>query len=152
MNQTAAVVVTYNRKNLLQTCVEKLLAQAGVSCDVIIIDNASTDGTEEMIHTQFHKPEVIYENTGKNLGGAGGFEYGVQKAVRMGYEYVWIMDDDTLPEKTALGALFAAGEKLDHPWGFLSSVAYWTDGNICRMNIQKKDILSLIHISEPTRH
>lgn len=140
MNQTAAVVVTYNRKNLLRICVTKLLGQTGVACDVIIIDNASTDGTAEMIHTEFDKPAVIYENTGRNLGGAGGFEYGVEKAVRMGYEYIWIMDDDTLPEKSALEALFAAGKKLNGQWGFLSSVAYWTDGSICRMNIQKKDI------------
>lgn len=58
---------------------------------MIIIDNASTDGTEEMIEVEFQQPEIIYENTGSNLGGAGGFEYGVGKAIRMGYEYVWIM-------------------------------------------------------------
>lgn len=146
MNQTVAVVVTYNRKELLRQCVVKLLAQAGASCDVMIIDNASTDGTEEMIRSEFRRPEVIYENTGSNLGGAGGFEYGVGKAVRLGYEYVWIMDDDTLPEETALAELFAADEKLSGKWGFLSSVAYWTDGSICRMNIQKKDIFR--HIGE----
>lgn len=127
MNQTAAVVVTYNRKELLRQCITKLLRQKGISCDVIIIDNASTDGTEEMIHTEFNQTTVIYENTGKNLGGAGGFEYGIEKAVRMGYEYVWIMDDDTLPEESALAALFAVGKKLQGHWGFLSSVAYWTD-------------------------
>ncbi len=140
MNQTAAVVVTYNRKELLRLCITKLLGQAGAFCDVMIIDNASTDGTAEMIHTEFQDPAVLYENTGRNLGGAGGFEYGVGKAVRMGYEYVWIMDDDTLPEETALVSLFAADKKLHGRWGFLSSVAYWTDGSICRMNIQKKDI------------
>lgn len=140
MNQTAAVVVTYNRKELLRLCMGKLLGQAGVSCDVIIIDNASTDGTAEMIHDEFENSAVFYENTGRNLGGAGGFEYGVEKAVRMGYEYVWIMDDDTLPEEGALAALFAADKRLHGRWGFLSSVAYWIDGSVCRMNIQKKDI------------
>lgn len=146
MNRTAAVVVTYNRKELLRQCVTKLLGQKDASCDVIIIDNASTDGTEEMIRLEFDRPEIIYENTGSNLGGAGGFEYGVGKAVRLGYEYVWIMDDDTLPEETALAEFFAADLKLNGRWGFLSSVAYWTDGSICRMNIQKKDIFR--HIGE----
>lgn len=140
MNRTAAVVVTYNRKDLLRLCITKLLGQADVFCDVIVIDNASTDGTAEMIRTEFDKPEVIYINTGKNLGGAGGFEYGTEKAVRMGYEYIWLMDDDTLPEESALAALFSADKKLHGQWGFLSSVAYWTDGSICRMNIQKKGI------------
>ncbi len=145
-NRTAAVVVTYNRKELLGLCVDKLLRQIGASCDVLIIDNDSTDGTEEFMKEKFSQQEVVYENTGRNLGGAGGFEYGVGKAVRLGYEYIWIMDDDTLPEETALAELFTADENLRGKWGFLSSVAYWTDGNICRMNIQKKDIFR--HVGE----
>ena len=144
--KTAAVVVTYNRKELLKQCIDRLLGQEGVGCDVIIVDNASTDGTQEMIMRQYNRAEVIYANTGTNLGGAGGFQYGVKKAVSMGYEYVWIMDDDTLPEKTALYKLFEADRELDGEWGFLSSVAYWTDGNICRMNIQKKNIFR--HVGE----
>ena len=141
-----AVVVTYNRKELLKQCIDRLLRQEGVSCDVIIVDNASTDGTQEMFMCQYDRAEVIYANTGTNLGGAGGFQYGVKKAVSMGYEYVWIMDDDTLPEKTALYELFEADRELNGEWGFLSSVAYWTDGNICRMNIQKKNIFR--HVGE----
>lgn len=143
-NHVAAVVVTYNRKALLEQCIAKLLEQENVSCDVFIIDNASTDGTKDMILNRFNVPQVIYENTGANLGGAGGFEYGVKKAVEAGYEYVWVMDDDTLPEKTALSELFNVDKKLNGDWGFLSSVAYWTDGNICRMNIQKKTIFKHI--------
>lgn len=144
MNKTAAVVVTYNRKSLLEQCLDRLLGQKEVFCDVIVVDNASTDGTTEMIRERFSS--VIYENTGANLGGAGGFQYGVRKAALLGYEYVWIMDDDTLPEETALCELFKADEKLNGDWGFLSSVAYWTDGSICRMNIQKRNIFR--HVGE----
>lgn len=140
MRNIAAVVVTYNRKELLRKCVKKLLGQSGASCDVLIIDNASTDGTGRMLQEEFDRPDVIYENTGKNLGGAGGFEYGVGKAVRLGYEYVWIMDDDTLPEEMALAELLKADEKLKGKWGFLSSAVYWTDGSICKANIQKKNL------------
>lgn len=147
-HNVAAVVVTYNRKDLLKQCVENLLAQEEVSCDVIIIDNASTDNTAEMIETEFQTPHVIYWNTGANLGGAGGFQFGVKKAVESGYEYVWIMDDDTLPEKEALKELFAADKELKGNWGFLSSVAYWTDGSICRMNIQKRNIFKHIGKTE----
>ena len=139
-NKIAAVVVTYNRKELLNQCIEKLLKQEKCSCDVIVVDNASTDGTQEMIINQYNISKVIYINTGTNLGGAGGFQFGVKKAVLLGYEYVWIMDDDTLPEKNALFELFEVDKELEGKWGFLSSVAYWTDGNICRMNIQKRTI------------
>lgn len=142
----AAVIVTYNRKALLKQCIEKVLGQKDAVCDVIVVDNASTDGTEQMVRDEFPLKQVIYINTTSNLGGAGGFECGVGEAVRHGYEYVWIMDDDTLPEENALSELLKAGEKLDGKWGFLSSVAYWTDGNICRMNIQKKDIFR--HVGE----
>lgn len=147
-NKTAAVVVTYNRKDLLKECIESLLKQEGTTCDIIIVDNASTDGTAELVMRQYNIPEVIYTNTGANLGGAGGFQYGVRKAVLLGYEYVWIMDDDTLPHNTALDRLFEADRGLNGRWGFLSSVAYWTDGSICRMNIQKKNIFRHVGAKE----
>lgn len=143
-NSTVAVVVTYNRKNLLKQNIDCLLAQTH-SCDVYIIDNASTDGTEELV--KFYIDErVHYFNTGANLGGAGGFEYGVRKASQGVYDYIWMMDDDTLPNPTALEELFEVDKDLNGKWGWLSSVAYWTDGSICRMNIQKRNILR--HIGE----
>lgn len=146
-NKTAAVVVTYNRKALLKECIEKLLRQ-DCPCDVYIIDNASSDGTEEMVKEEFRSSQVFYFNTGANLGGAGGFQYGVKQAVLDGYEYVWVMDDDTLPGEAALSELFKADQKLSGNWGFLSSVAYWTDGSICRMNIQKQNIFKHIGAKE----
>ena len=44
-----AVVVTYNRKELLKEAIEALLNQEYNNCDVLIVDNASTDGTREYI-------------------------------------------------------------------------------------------------------
>jgi len=140
LNPVAAIVVTYNRKDLLRRNLSCLLAQEGAACDIFVMDNASTDGTEQMVREDFDLPSVKYVNTGANLGGAGGFEVGVEHAVALGYEYVWIMDDDTLPYPTALAELLKAREIVGDDWGFLSSVAYWTDGSICRMNIQKKNI------------
>ena len=143
MEKTVAVVVTYNRKDLLERNIQCLLSQKTDKCDIYIIDNASTDGTPEMVNG-FTDPRVQYYNTGANLGGAGGFEYGVKKAVEAGYEYVWLMDDDTLPSEDALYQLLSVGRKLNGNWGWLSSVAYWTDGSICRMNIQKRNIFKHI--------
>ena len=71
--KVCAVVVTYNRKEKLKKCIQCLLGQADSKCDVLIVNNASTDGTEEMIRNEFKIPEVLYYNTGANLGGAGGF-------------------------------------------------------------------------------
>lgn len=135
-----AVVVTYNRKELLKTAIEKIMGQSWKECDILIVDNGSTDGTDKLIYDQFSFERVRYYNTGENLGGAGGFEFGVKKATELGYDYIWMMDDDTWPESDALKALLQADALLGGEWGFLSSVAYWTDGSICKMNIQKKNI------------
>ncbi len=151
-NPVCAVVVTYNRRDKLQKCIDCLLNQENASCDILIVNNASTDDTEEMIRDNYTLPKVLYYNTGKNLGGAGGFEFGVREAVLKGYEYVWIMDDDTWPNEDALYELLNAGKELKDEWGFLSSVAYWTDGSICRMNIQKKGIFRHIGKEEYTKN
>ncbi len=143
-NNVAAVVVTYNRKELLHKCIEKILGQKGASCDVFVIDNASTDGTQKMMQEFFSDSGIHYYNTGANLGCSGGFQFGVKWAMQGAYKYIWMMDDDTWPSENALDELLKAGEKLDGKWGVLSSVAYWTDGSICCMNVQKKTIFKHI--------
>ncbi|MBP3657258.1 MAG: glycosyltransferase family 2 protein [Clostridia bacterium] len=142
----AAVVVTYNRLPLLRRCVERLLAQSA-PCDVLLVDNASTDGTGEWAAAQ---EGIQYRNTGENLGGAGGFNFGMRWAVEAGYSHVWVMDDDTLPEPDALQRLLEADALLGGEYGFLSSAALWTDGSPCRMNRQKlhKDFYSGIGLLE----
>lgn len=148
MNRTAAVVVTYNRKDLLEQCIQRILAQKEAPCDVIVVDNASTDGTAEMVAGKYNLSGVLYENTGTNLGGAGGFQYGARRAVQLGYEYIWMMDDDTLPDETALLEFLKADRALDSKWGFLSSAAYWIDGSICKANRQKKNEFAFVKDKE----
>ena len=134
MEKVAAVVVTYNRKQLLQQCVEKLKNQ-DMPLDIVIIDNASTDGTGDLFDEK--DMNIKYFNTGANLGGAGGFSYGIKKAVELGYEYLWILDDDTMPTTTALHNFFKKDRELSGEYGFLSSKVLWKDESICNMNIQK---------------
>ena len=132
-SNVAAVVVTYNRLELLRQCVEALRAQT-TACDILIVDNASTDGTAQWLTSQ---PDLHYRNTGSNLGGAGGFNHGMRWAVEADYDYVWVMDDDTLPQSDALEKLLEADSVLEGNYGWLSSVALWTDGSECKMNRQK---------------
>lgn len=133
-----AIVVTYNRKELLQECITALLNQNYDNCDILVIDNNSIDGTEELIKTKFRNPKVHYINTGANLGGAGGFNFGMKEAYNIGCDYMWIMDDDCIVNEDSLEKLLEADKKLNGDYGFLSSKVLWKDNTICTMNIQKK--------------
>lgn len=136
MNDIAAIVVTYNRKELLQACITGLLRQTCRHFDILVIDNASTDGTSDALQPYIRAGEIRYCNTGSNLGGAGGFQYGIRLAAMAGYKWIWIMDDDAVPEPAALEALMAAAARCGE-FGFLSSRTLWVDGSLCRMNIQR---------------
>lgn len=144
VDKIVAVVVTYNRKELLLECIKCLINQVDVKPDIMIVDNASTDGTKNAIADHIENREIIYVNTGSNLGGAGGFCFGIEKAVDLGYEYIWLMDDDTLARPNALKGLIEAKTHLNNDFGFLSSIVYWTDGNLCNMNKQKYSITKKI--------
>ena len=134
-----AVVVTYNRKELLKECVQALLNQNYQDCDILIVDNASTDGTKEYILDMVSNSEKItYMNTGSNIGGAGGFNYGIKKAAKMKYDYIWLMDDDTIVRKDSLERIMDIDEILNGNYGFLSSSVLWKDEKTpCIMNKQK---------------
>lgn len=134
MRKTAAVVVTYNRKELLKECIAHLQSQT-VPVDILVIDNASTDGTADLFADSAE--HLYYFNTGANLGGAGGFNCGMKKACEMGYTFIWVMDDDTVPTPTAHEKLMAAHDRLNGQYGFLTSRVLWKDGTPCNMNIQK---------------
>lgn len=135
--KTAAIVVTYNRKNFLINNIQHLLKQEKVDVDIIIIDNASTDGTKDFIEEYIISGQVLYVNTGLNLGGAGGFNYGIRFAYEKGYDFVWIMDDDTYPCPDSLYTLLETYKILKGQCGFLASVVLWKDGNLCKMNLPK---------------
>ena len=143
MNDTAAIVVTYNRCEMLKQNIACLLNQKDAVCDIYVIDNASEDRTRETVQS-FRDERIHYFNTGANLGGAGGFECGVRQAVRDGYKYVWLMDDDTLPHDTALYEFFRADAELKGDWGALNSAAYWVDGSVDNMARVKTGLFSRV--------
>ena len=142
MDKTAAVVVTYNRRNLLEENLKALISQEGCNLDIIVVDNASSDGTGDMVKAIAEDCNNIhYYNTGKNLGGAGGFNKGIKIAAENNtYKYVWVMDDDCIPRSDALKNLINAAKALGDDFGFLSSKALWKDGSICTMNIPRESM------------
>ncbi|MBR1386165.1 MAG: glycosyltransferase [Bacilli bacterium] len=132
-----AIVVTYNRKELLKECINALLTQDYKNCEILIVDNASIDGTKEYITKELKNKKVHYTNTGANIGGAGGFNYGMKEAYKIGCDFMWLMDDDTIVRNDSLSKLIEADKKIKGDYGYLSSVALWKDLTLCKMNIQK---------------
>lgn len=133
--KVAVVIVTFNRKTLLAECIEAILSQNYTNFTLYLIDNASTDGTKEYIQKYLEKDCVQYYNTGENLGGAGGFNFGMKKAAEDGsIDYICLMDDDTIVTKTAIEQLVSDAEKLNDDFGFLCSYVEFTDGTYCKMN------------------
>ena len=111
MSKICAIVVTYNRLELLKMTIERLLNQTRKLDEIIIINNASTDGTKEFLDGM--KDKVTVKTLSKNLGGAGGFSEGIKFAYEKGHDYFWIMDDDTIAESNSLQVLEEALNRSD---------------------------------------
>lgn len=93
-----AVVVTYNRIELLKRNIAALRNQSHRLDWIIVIDNHSTDGTAEWLDKQVSLTAIHQENT----GGAGGFWRGIKEAYERGYDWIWCMDDDVFPREDCL--------------------------------------------------
>lgn len=101
--KTLAVIVTHNRCTLLGRCVDHLQSQIYPPSAILVINNASADGTVEMLERR-NVPFV----TQANVGSAGGWHRGIQHAIDQGFDAVWLMDDDGFPDSGALAALQVA--------------------------------------------
>lgn len=130
------IVVTYNRKKLLKENLEALFCQTYDKYDIFVIDNNSNDGTKEYISEFINDEKIRYINTGKNLGGAGGFSYGMKLVLKENYDYVWLMDDDTIPTKNALSSLVKKAKKINDNFSYIGSLVKWTNNELCIMNSQ----------------
>lgn len=100
----SAVVVTYNRLELLKRCLAALKSQTGKLESLLVVDNASTDGTDAFFAADCER-SIRYLRLNENVGGAGGFASGLLAAIDSGADWIWMMDDDAEPNPTALQEL-----------------------------------------------
>lgn len=110
INNILAVVVTFNRLELLKRCYEALRQQSYDKFDILIVNNGSTDGTYEWIESL---PPTVLRIHQANLGGAGGFYIGQKYGYDKGYEWIWMMDDDGVPDSRQLEELISVCLKND---------------------------------------
>ncbi|HSS69002.1 MAG TPA: glycosyltransferase [Nocardioidaceae bacterium] len=138
--RVVAVVVTWNRRELLAESLSALAAQTRALDGVIVVDNASDDGTDELLAREVGRLDGFESvRTSRNIGGAGGFALGIERALASGCDAVWLMDDDTVPEPTAVERLLDARERYagETP-ALVASKVVWTDGRDHPMNTPRR--------------
>ncbi len=168
-DNVCALVVTYNRKKILLECLEAIKKQTRSVQGIYLIDNASTDGTPELLFEKgyitelppkdikepWEKEFIIHNLTDggpiklhyvrmhENTGGAGGFYEGLRRGYEKSFDWLWLMDDDSIPYSNALEELINAKEKIKKNMVkvplILASKVVWIDGTLHPMNIPPLD-------------
>ena len=132
-DRITALIVTYNRKKELLRCVKAVLEQTHKITDLVIVDNASTDGTLEMLSDNgvlsanmmvaeqinmlglYNGIKIHVIRKEKNTGGSGGFYSGMSAiSENLEYDYLWMMDDDGYPSKNCLQLLYEKTDTYDY--------------------------------------
>jgi len=142
MAQLAVVIVSWNVRELLRACLESLLddlRQSHIDAGIWIVDNASADGTTDMISTAYPSCHLIASS--RNLGFAAGNNLAMRRILEPPAqvpEFLWLLNPDTRVKRGAarflLDALYAdpdagvAGAKLFNPDGTLQHGAFHFPG------------------------
>lgn len=101
-----ALVVTYQRPDELQRVIESLMSQTRIPDHIIVFDNGGTERAAQTLQGFRGPLEILLSE--RNLGGAGGFASGLSHALALGADWVWLLDDDAIPDHNALEKLLKA--------------------------------------------
>jgi GT2 family glycosyltransferase len=130
--KVAALVVTYNRLDLLKEVIDALRGQTYSQLSIVVVNNGSTDDTAQWLNSQSDVTTITQDNT----GGAGGFNTGMRYIAEHNYDACWLMDDDVVCSPDALKELLNALQKNDNI-GFVCSKVVGLDGT--PMNVPMVD-------------
>lgn len=98
------VITTFNRAPLLRELLDSIALLNPAPAGVVVVDNASTDSTAEVLADPRLQVPVVVQRMDANVGGSGGFAAGVARALDEGAEWLWLMDDDVVVLPDALAA------------------------------------------------
>ncbi len=106
-----AIVLTHDRRELLHACLAALGRQTHPPDRVLVIDNASTDGSRDMLAAEFAGVEVLRRP--ENDGSAAGFRAGIEHVHGNGFDWLWMLHDDVVPTDSSLEELLSATARID---------------------------------------
>jgi rhamnopyranosyl-N-acetylglucosaminyl-diphospho-decaprenol beta-1,3/1,4-galactofuranosyltransferase len=141
--KTATVIVTYNRLALLKESIKAHLSQTRLTDILLIVDNFSTDGTQdylEKLSREHDFVKILFLNA--NTGGAGGFHAALNHLVNNKEEvdWVWLMDDDAIPDSCALEKLIQNAGSSTNIYGSLPHTNHncsWPNLNLDKKPLEK---------------
>lgn len=131
-SRLVAVVVTHDRLAQLKVTLAALLAAAPEDlAAVLVVDNASSDGTADWL-AGLSDPRLHLLRHARNLGGAGGFETGMRRAMEhLAPDWIVVMDDDARPAPDTFATFHAADRSAHDAW---AAAVRHPDGRICDIN------------------
>lgn len=117
MSSVSILVPTYNRRDYLKQCVDSLLATT-VPCEIIVSDNASTDGTAELM-AGYDDPRLRYIRQPENTGGLNNYNFLLRAATK---EYVCLFGDDDIALPGCFEAKVAVLDNAPEVGGIFSNL------------------------------
>ena len=148
----AAVIVTYNRLDMLKEVLDAFDNQIKQPDYLIVVNNASTDNTSEFLELWSKRGSMskIVITTSENIGGSGGFYVGTEKAIQLGADWIWVSDDDAIPNLDVFAKAYEHINNIN--WNEVSAICteVRTNGEISLSNrsIRKNSFFKfkLIHV------
>ncbi|MFZ5366161.1 MAG: glycosyltransferase family 2 protein [Patescibacteria group bacterium] len=123
--KVSVVVPTYNLKEILLECLDSIINQDYHNLEVIVVDNASTDGTSEAVKKKFPKVKLIRNQ--KNLGVTGGANAGLKEATG---DYIWLVDHDNILNPNMLSEMVKLAESDPKIGVVVPKILYWENKDI----------------------
>src|SRR3989344_3560356 len=135
----AIVVLNYNGKENTLACINsiKKLNKSNYKVKLIVVDNASNDGSREALSKI---KDITLVKNDKNLGYSGGNNIGIKHALSLGSEYILILNNDTIVEKSLIINLINSAKKGD----IVSPKIYFAKGFEFHKNRYKKEDLGKV--------
>jgi len=122
--KVVVIVLTWNSENDIIECLVSLRLLKYPNYEIIVVDNASTDRTPNIVKDNF--PDVTLIINKKNLGFGGGFNVGIKEAIRRKADYIVCLNSDIVVDEHFLLELVKVGE-LSENVGGLCPIAYYYD-------------------------
>lgn len=146
------IIVTWNKKDYVLDLLASIadIDYPNKLLDILVVDNASEDGTVDAVRQQFKDVQIIQND--RNLGGTGGFNTGLAKAFEQKaskYDYLWLLDNDVQVHRNTLTELVSVLTEnpdaavcgstmmqLDYPWR-INEMGAFVDRATCSLQLNR---------------